>query len=573
MELIPITEETLSPVSLKVNGEWLEIAIPQAFSEKYGEGKWCYFLTTSVSGREDDQVNINSQDLPQDGARYYGRRRPAKTLTISFYIESDSKENAILAYELLKGCLNKPESVQIIFADDKNRYFEAVYGGATYSGRGYNGSSTGIAGQFTYFCKDPHKYSTVVKSFMSSYNATDGTMNLEIQNGGTLPVPISYNVKFSKNSGYIAFAADNAVLQFGDSEETATSGSRQIVSYTGESLVAAINDSSNTKVFDLSNIADSSNANYYFSEHFHTKDGKFVVDPTPDKYLSIDPNTLSKGINANTGWYGAGLAIDVRQTDIPIKNFKVEFQPWFETFKDASQLGLMQILVVNKPTDNDQATIIAGFQFLKSDKANNKARIYFKVGYKSGSTPTVNDYNDSYSYTPSYESKFVANGPSGYFSKDGSTFKFQLGNLTKELSMSQYSSGGVNENLEATHLVVLIANKTKYSKWVGRYPISGDENSNYPRMRLNNISMTQTDSISTTFTVDNTYKSGDVMFVDGEEGTVLVNGANRVSDEKIGSEYFLAEPGTNNVSILLSNFENSSSAPATVTASIREGWL
>lgn len=575
MELIPITESTLSPVSVKVNGEWLEIAIPRSFSALYGGNKWCYFLTSSVSGRETDAVNLNTADLPKDGSRYYGRRRPSRELKVSFYIESDSKANALLAYEHLMGMLNKDEEVKIEFADDPGRYYKAVCGGVSYSGYGRNGSSIGVIGQISFKCLNPHKYSNTVKSFTSTYDSENKVINLVVENKGTIPVPINYDVTFNKNSGYIGFASRTGAMQFGDSEETSTSSTRTIYGngFTGQSLVDAIKDSGNKNVFDLHEYDDTTNNNLYFSERFHTKDGVFVVDPTQDKYITIDKDCLSKGVNASPSFFGAGAVIKIKQTDIPIKNFKIEFQPWFETFKDKAQLGFMQILVVNKPTNTSKPTVISGVQFDKFDSANNTAVIKCKVGYTSNGNPTVQDLHKK-SYEPNYQSEFVESGPSCWFSKDKSTFKWVIGKFTKTSTISQYAKGGVNENLEATHLVIFVGNKKGATKWVGRYHISGDANSDYPRMRFNNIKITQTDSVSTTFSVDNTYKAGDKMEIDGMNGTMTVNGASRVSDEKIGSQYFMAAPGINEIQVLVSNFDGTgTTAPAEVTAKIREGWL
>lgn len=565
MEFIPITLDTLSPVSAKIDGEWLELAIPRDFYDQYGIR--CYFLTSSVSGRENDTVNVNSSDLPFDGSVYHGKRRPSRTLTITFYIESDTRNNVNLAYEFLIGRLNTKKEVKLLFADELNKYYSGIYAGASYSGYGYNGKSVGIIGNFQFFCADPHKYSTTLKEFAGSYDSSTNVLSLQVQNKGSIPVAIDYDVTFNQNSGYIGFVSDDGAMQFGDSEETATTGSRNLVTYTGQSLVNAINDASITGVHDLSTIPDSSDANYYFSEHFSTKDGVFTIDPTDNKYLTIDKNSLSKSINTGLSRYGAGVVIDINKTDVPVRNYEVELQPWFETFKDQAQKGLFQVFVVHKPASG-RATVISGLQMQKSDAANNIAKFYFKVG---------NDGNkggkDLYigTWTPNYSSMLIENGPSVNFSKSGSTFTFKFGNTVKSFSDSYYGPGGAGENLAATHLVIFIGNMRGYNKWVGRYPISGDENSQYPRMRLGKIKMDQNDPITTTFTADNTYKAGDKMLINGNDATVSVNGMNRVGDEKIGTEYFEAKPGTNNIQVLFSNF--TANNPPTVKAKIREGWL
>lgn len=566
MELIPITEETLSPVSLKVNGEWLETAIPQLFASEYAS-KWCYFLTCGVSGRDDDEVSINATDLPGDGATYYGKRRSSRNLSISFYLESDTRENVMLAYEFIGRYFNKLDECQIIFGDDRSRYYMGYYAGMSFSGRGYNGSDVGIVCQVAFFCPDRYKYSVSKKEFNGVYDSEHGVMSLQIQNGGSIPASIDYDVTFNQKSGYIGFVSENGAMQFGDSEQTAKSGSRVLCSMTGEQLLNAINDSSNTKVFDLHNIADSSNDNYYFSGHWHTKDGVFTVDGTDNKYFVIDKNCLSAGKSASTSYYGAGAVIDIRQTDYPVLNYKVEFQPWFETFKDPSQKGLLQVFVVNKPVSG-RATVISGIQFKKYDVSNNKAWYYFKVGdnsEKGGHDKFKADW------TPDLNSTFIEDGPSVSFSKDGATFSFNCKGTSKSYTDDEYGEGGALENLEATHLVIFIGNEKAYTKWVGRYIIAGDTNSEIPRMRIGNIKMDQTNEASEVFDADNTYKSGDVMLINGTDATVTVNGTNRVSDEKIGTEYFKADPGSNEIQVLFSEFDTNN--PPTVKARIREGWL
>lgn len=566
MELIPITEETLSPVSLKINGEWLETAIPRLFANEYSN-KWCYFLTCGVVGRENDDVDVNATELPFDGSILHGKRRPSRTLNVSFYLESSSKDDVMTAYEFLGRYLNKLNSCKIIFGDDRNRYYEGTYAGMEFGGRGHNGSDVGLVGTISFFCKDRYKYSVSVKETTATYDSANNVLSMQIQNKGSIPVPIDYDVTFNQNSGYIGLVSAEGAMQFGDSEETATTGSRVLVSYTGEQLVNAINNTSDTTASDLSAYDDSTNDNFYFSEHFHTKDGKFAVDPTDNKYFAINKSTISKGVSSSPSFYGAGAIIKIKKTDVPVKNYKVEFQPWFETFKDASQKGLMQIFVVHKPSTG-RATVISGIQLRKKDAANNTAHFYFKIG--NGSEKGGKDwYTDT--WTPNYESTYVENGPSVTFSKKGGKFSFEFGGKKKTYTESYFDTGGGGASLDATHLVIFIGNERNYTKWVGRYPISGDANSEVPRMRIGKIKMDQTDEITTTFVSDNTYKNGDRMVIDGSKATISVNGVNRVGDEKIGTEYFKAVPGTNEIQVMFSSF--STNNPPTVKARIREGWL
>ena len=69
--------------------------------------------------------------------------------------------------------------------------------------------------------------------------------------------------------------------------------------------------------------------------------------------------------------------------------------------------------------------------------------------------------------------------------------------------------------------------------------------------------------------VPNRYANGDVVEIKGSEGKVYVNGMVKMGDEVTGTTYFKAQPGTNSIEVLNSDWAEAVDA----TATIREAWL
>ena len=69
--------------------------------------------------------------------------------------------------------------------------------------------------------------------------------------------------------------------------------------------------------------------------------------------------------------------------------------------------------------------------------------------------------------------------------------------------------------------------------------------------------------------VPNRYDVDDVVVIDGNDSKVIVNGMDRPGDEVVGTRYFKAEPGVNDVQIVVSDW---CEELPDVTAYIREVW-
>ena len=70
--------------------------------------------------------------------------------------------------------------------------------------------------------------------------------------------------------------------------------------------------------------------------------------------------------------------------------------------------------------------------------------------------------------------------------------------------------------------------------------------------------------------IPNRYQPGDLMEVNGSEGRMYLNGQPDADDEIIGSEYFPAQPGMNQITVTNSLWADQG---VTVKAIMREAWL
>ena len=138
------------------------------------------FKTLSVSGRQFNDVEIGSSENVTDGSTFLSKRIPERELTVTFMLKPSSvtlKE----AQDMLLAALNTSEPKQLIFSDEPQVYFNAMFQEAKVEEEHDKVRS----GTLTFICLDPFKHSTTLKEF-TAVEGDDGVLKATIVNNGTV---------------------------------------------------------------------------------------------------------------------------------------------------------------------------------------------------------------------------------------------------------------------------------------------------------------------------------------------------------------------------------------------------
>ncbi len=196
--------------ALMINGEYIENLIPG-------------YRTLNVSGREALSSELATYETGiRDGSTLQNKRYPARIITVTYQLISESNEAFREAYNQLAAILNVEEA-ELIFNDEPDKFFTGTPSdiGAVPPGR------NAVKGEFELFCADPFKYSVVeyeatpiAGSFLIDYNGTYKsypTLEAEFYNEDESSAALTGD----GDCGYVAFFnEEEKIIQLGNPDET-----------------------------------------------------------------------------------------------------------------------------------------------------------------------------------------------------------------------------------------------------------------------------------------------------------------------------------------------------------------
>lgn len=157
-----------------------------SYNGTYIENEITGYRTLYTSGRELLVSELQTGEITGiDGARYLGRRRPVRTIKVGYQLIADSPSDFRNKFNKLNSLL-ATEQVQIIFADEPDKYFIGTKTGNTAIEPGMNA----VTGEIEITCTDPYKYSTTLRGFTAGIPDLDTVITLEpVQDGEGDPSP------------------------------------------------------------------------------------------------------------------------------------------------------------------------------------------------------------------------------------------------------------------------------------------------------------------------------------------------------------------------------------------------
>lgn len=479
-------EEPLPAEALKINGVWLDKAVPG-------------YRTLYAAGRELMRHDVTSKKTGgQYGEAFLYSNIPTREIRVGFAIISKTAADYRATFNELMSYL-KGENAELIFNDEKDKYFIGTVSGVEEPTEGEL-NSTGV---ITFLCTDPRKRSVwEIESYGELYE--DGSQVVQIYNRGNLPCPIDYEVLMNSENGMVAFSCNGAELQFGYVEEV-----------DGETV-----DQSEV-LFDLDGadfLSPPSGITISNTDKGGISDFTKTTTATHGSISGVSGDWLKPQSLTNTsgGWGGCVETVTIpadSQSDVGAVNFELSARMIFEGA--ANQTGVLMLAV----SDNDGAMMARNF-IVTNIQQSTSATVYFQAG------STVKQFKTN---TGSSGAASRLANCRATIRKSGQSYYFSFGQFSAAFDVPAQA------NTKAIKATVWFAN---YSGLQNQMQYMGCRDF-----------MFRKDNVSTYVDIPNRYQEGDLMEVKGAEGMMYLNGSPDADDEVIGSAYFMAQPGENVITV------------------------
>lgn len=490
-----------------------------SYNGVYLENEIAGYRTLSVSGRElmGSEVKDETKD-GIDGSKYISKRYPARTITVKYMLSVSSDSEFRNAFNKMNQLLSA-EQVKIIFNDEPDKYFIGTKVGNTEVDSGRNT----VTGEIEIYCTDPRKYSLSQKEFLASVNS-DGILEAIVQNKGTVPVSVDYEIVNNAETGYVGIVSDNGVMQYGKIDEADGENYQQ-----NEKLVT---------IEDFINSPDDITGTDIMHPTYGAKGTLSTATWFGKRFLAFGTKGDTVG-NANGGLRTITIPAD-SNGDTGCKNFYTYLHLIFY----AGLMGQTGEMCINWMTADNK--MIAGLNWYKTDTSGNTGCYELWANGKILKT---------YKYTTSHlssQNPWYWDWGHCDLRKEGSKLTF--------FYWGGYPSFVVPEveNMECAKIQIAM------KQWGNR---SGSQFMTFMGIDTFNFSKMHVEKWRD---VPNRYPEGSVCRIDGEDSHFYVNDMHTPGDEILGTQYFKAPPGESTIKFYTSEW---TTQVPTVKVKIREAWL
>lgn len=443
-----------------------------------------------------------------------------KKLLLKFQMESDDFVQS--RDELALALYGKKEN-KLTISIFENRYWLMSVEDSTSFVRSMDSRDT-IDVEIEFKLSKNRSFSTVIETFSVKLNS-ENVLEFEINNSGTVPVPVDYRIKLKKESGFIGLVSEYGAMQFGlvneaDGTMVESDKSKQLTNNTN------------------GNFDNWTNGTTFYQDQ--NKKSVTTMSANATYGLGILPASFSNTTNSN--FFGAIKEIPLSES---ARNWYLWAQAWFETGR-IGQTGMWTLAIVD-----DQNKPIAAYILRKGDTTGNKAQCYFWLNGKIVKT---------FDFTASYWEK---DNPYGSESKNARRNPFDIrkeGNRVRFFwrgSYYYYTDSAI-ENVKAS----------KVQFFVGQFKGRNTSMQKVTHMYINNLAFTKL-NVETWRDDPNRFPDNSEIFISGSDTLLYLNEMPRPDDEIRGSTWFKVPPGLTTVQLLLSDFAE----VETVTAELRREYL
>lgn len=490
----------------------------------YLENEITGYRTLSVSGRELKEATVEESTIDgMSGSNFKWKTYEPRTITVKYQLKAESDSEFRSAFNKLNKLLDK-EQVQVIFYDERDKYFIGTKTGNTEVDSGLNC----ITGELEIYCTDPCKYALEEKTFETS------TGTLTIENEGSVPAEISYEIDCTEELGYVGIVSDDGVMEYGFKQEADGED------YQENDLLGSIDDLKKAK--DDVGGTDAMHPNY------GTKGTLTVKKWWDTEFLTL--GTVGAKVARSNG----GLRTITLSADSQGNKGATNWYSYFRQVFYANQMGQVGEMSIAFLTDDNK--MVAGYNWNKTDNSGNTAYCDFVVYNPNAKSTDLQAGRVLRTF--SYQTNHIQ-------SQNPWFFDWGHCDIEKIGSKIRFFYYGSYYNFDVPEIKDMVVTKIQ---WAAK--LYGDNDSKLLGMfGLDHMTFWKL-NVDKWKDVPNRYPKGSVITIDGEEGKFYLDGMYKPQEEVLGTQYFKAKSGTNNININVSDWAK---AQPTVKATIRERWL
>lgn len=487
-----------SNLSVTVNGHILE-------DEVLG------FRVESVTGRFDDDVEINETELDTTDEAYFNRKKyKPRDITVFFNLVNSNTINRKTSVNTLKSIINENNS-KIIFNDEPDLYYIGNISKLELTKLDATGSGYIVEhGRFEIHCGNRFKYSTKEKIVEMD---PDGTFSFNYE--GTYPSRPNFLVRMHTDNGFIGFVNDSkSVLAFGSPEEVDGYNTKR--------------DETLTSITKFLTLSDESGSASYLSDKMNM--GGTMTHNHIGEYDCL--MLASKPSNSSSSkWNGAKRTLTIpadSNGSHSAKNFYCYFNSRFETGL-MGQTGRQTITFL---TSDDK--VICGYSIHKVDTIGNTAYCDYILNGKVVKTiefiPSMYEYDNPFNQ-PRGHSDIRKEGSKVTFYWWGTYPSFTDPAITNmecskiQITLSQFGDRGLSdkEYITCNHIRSIRYMKLHVNKWI--------------------------DS-------PNKFSKGSVANINTTKGEITLDGLPKNDLGRLGNDWenFKIKPGVNQIKVLKSSW-------------------
>ncbi|WP_394204626.1 distal tail protein Dit [Lactococcus chungangensis] len=420
--------------------------------------------------------------------RLLHRTRSERTIEVE--VTLISKEGL----DQLKAILDSYETVQFVFEDEKDWYWNGVL-----SANKLDSSYVGADITLEILVPDGVKHAVNPKGPFTATLDAEGRYFIEVDNTGTVDAPITMTATMNAENGYIGMYTDYAITEIGNKEEDDT-----------ENYISAttlVNTDDPLSKFTRYTGVNPENSAVSNSGTATTR----VVNARKHMYLS------DTGTN-NGAWHGASYVYNFPPDgvgDIGSINAYAYFNAPFWAGK-MGQVGQIQVHFATAENE-----FICGFHLAKGDTKGNTGSYFMR--YRDSAT-TIKTFKTQQFKTSHLNNENPHNLPRGHsdMRKRGAEITF-------------YWFGGYPKVT-----VPYLANKKVAKVYLNLYTLA-----NYPKMSyfdFRNIVISN-DGATYNRDIKNRYQVGTTVKMTGADSKVYINDMPKLSEKVLGSNLFTVPPG------------------------------
>lgn len=488
----------------------------------------------------------NNTQAKKEGVDVIASSRGPRNISFDYLIKGTFFSEINANKQKLASYINSEDTLGLVFEDEPNKVWYALPDGEQ------SFSTENKSGTLTFIVPEGHAYSTYTNVLNSDNSGgvdgsitpnADGSVDITINNQGTLPTWIDLKLTNNHDNGYFGIAGVNGSLELGNREEVDGVTIRH-----SDVLYDSKTDPKFSKFVSAAGqphpewAGAGTNGTIGYQEYnYKSSNGQ---QKTMKGVKLINPGS-------QTGFRG-GMAELVLPPDSNGDSGAVNFYAWFRLFTwttSLGQTGVMQILFTD---ENDE--FVAGYGTLKDDKTGNTGTVGFWIGGdKKGQWKHIPYVANNGEQTGLKDNNTMLNDNRGAldFFKQGSTLGF-------------YWKGG-HQTIVVPELEDVAIHKVKF--FFGNW-------STNPRGTMTHMVIRdfwcRKDFVNTWNDLPNRYKNGSVVEIDMASGNVSKDGISAITEVVNGTEPFSIPPGISQIKIIQSSWNNT---PPDVEISWKERTL